>query len=162
MENPRKEGISPPCTTRAIPRSCRCAPASAPVAWCCRRGARAACWTFSRSACRWWRASRGASARTPAVGAGGGVGCGWVGGAARGQGSMLDFRAQRLPMGAREQWRQRMHAGDVVDERGRCVAPEQPVEGGPRLYYYRSLSAEPVLPFAPTLLHQDPHLVGAV
>src|SRR6218665_3462332 len=79
----------------------------------------------------------------------------------RGQGSMLDFLAQRLPMVAREQWRQRMHAGDVVDERGRCVAPEQPFEGGLRLYYYRSLSAEPVLPFAPTLLHQDPHLVVA-
>src|SRR6218665_397087 len=72
---------------------------------------------------------------------------------------MVDFLAQRLPMVAREQWSQRMHAGDVVDERGRGVAPEQPFEGGLRLYYYRSLSAEPVLPFAPTLLHQDPQLV---
>ena len=79
----------------------------------------------------------------------------------RGQGSMLDFLAQRLPAVTRHQWCQRMRAGDVVDERGRPVLPERPFEGGLRLYYYRSLPAEPVLPFLETVLYQDEHLVVA-
>ena len=78
-----------------------------------------------------------------------------------GQGSMLDFLARRLPVVAHEEWRQRMLAGDVVDERGQPVAPERPFEGGLRLYYYRSLPAEPVLPFNETVLYQDDHLVVA-
>ena len=78
-----------------------------------------------------------------------------------GQGSMLDFLAQRLPVVARDEWRQRMLAGDVVDERGQPVVPERPFEGGLRLYYYRSLPAEPVLPFSEVVLYQDEHLVVA-
>jgi len=79
----------------------------------------------------------------------------------RGQGSMLDFLAQRLPAVTREQWCQRMLAGDVVDEHGQAVLPERRFEGGLRLYYYRSLPAEPVLPFCETVLYQDAHLVVA-
>ncbi|MCM2348248.1 MAG: pseudouridine synthase [Acidovorax soli] len=79
----------------------------------------------------------------------------------RGQGSMLDFLAQRLPVVARDAWCQRMLAGEVVDERGQAVAPERPFEGGLRLYYYRSLPAEPVLPFSEAVLYQDEHLVVA-
>jgi tRNA pseudouridine32 synthase/23S rRNA pseudouridine746 synthase len=78
-----------------------------------------------------------------------------------GQGSMLDFLAQRLPGVPREEWQHRMEAGDVVDERGGPVAPQRPFESGLRLYYYRSLPAEPVLPFTHTVLHQDDHLVVA-
>ena len=78
-----------------------------------------------------------------------------------GQGSMLDFLAQRLPVVARDEWRQRMLAGDVVDERGQLVVPGRPFEGGLRLYYYRSLPAEPVLPFSEVVLYQDEHLVVA-
>ena len=78
-----------------------------------------------------------------------------------GQGSMLDFLAQRLPGVARDEWRQRMQAGDVVDERGQAASPERAFEGGLRLYYYRSLPAEPVLPFSEAVLYQDDHLVVA-
>ncbi|MBV7426878.1 MULTISPECIES: pseudouridine synthase [unclassified Acidovorax] len=79
----------------------------------------------------------------------------------QGQGSMLDFLARRLPAVAREEWLRRMQAGDVVDERGDPVAPARPFEGGLRLYYYRSLPAEPALPFTETVLYQDEHLVVA-
>ena len=74
---------------------------------------------------------------------------------------MLDFLAHRMPNVTRDAWCQRMLAGDVVDERGQPVAPERRFEGGLRLYYYRSLSAEPVLPFSETVLFQDEHLVVA-
>lgn len=79
----------------------------------------------------------------------------------RGQGSMLDFLVHRLPAVSRDGWYDRMKAGDVVDEHGQAVQPERPFEGGVRLYYYRSLPAEPVLPFCETVLYQDEHLVVA-
>ncbi|KRB27791.1 MULTISPECIES: pseudouridine synthase [unclassified Acidovorax] len=78
-----------------------------------------------------------------------------------GQGSMLDFLAERLPAVPRDEWCQRMEAGDVIDERGQAVLPVRPFEGGLRLYYYRSLSAEPTLPFSETVVYQDEHLVVA-
>ena len=79
----------------------------------------------------------------------------------QGQGSMLDFLAQRLPGVQRSEWLQRMQAGDVVDERGVAVLPHRPFEGGIRLYYYRHLQAESALPFAETVLYQDEHLLVA-
>lgn len=74
---------------------------------------------------------------------------------------MLDFLAQRLSVVTRAEWQLRMLVGDVVDERGQAVLPERPFEGGLRLYYYRSLPAEPVLPFSESVLYQDDHLVIA-
>ena len=79
----------------------------------------------------------------------------------QGEGSMLDFLAQRLPAITRDEWRRRMQDGDVVDERGQTVAPGRPFEPGLRLYYYRSLESEPALPFVETVLYQDEHLVVA-
>ena len=78
-----------------------------------------------------------------------------------GTGSMLDFLAQRLPAVSRAQWEQRMQDGDVVDERGGPVVPERPFEPGLRLYYYRSLTAEPCIPFAENVLYRDEHLLVA-
>ena len=79
----------------------------------------------------------------------------------RGQGSLLDFLAERLPAVPRDAWRERMEEGDVLDERGARVAPDRPFEAGLRLYYYRSLPAEPALPFKEMVLYQDEHLVVA-
>ncbi|MDZ7866762.1 RluA family pseudouridine synthase [Acidovorax sp.] len=78
-----------------------------------------------------------------------------------GQGSMLDFLAERLPAVDRAEWQARMQAGDVVDERGAPVAPARPFEGGLRVYYYRHLADEPEVPFTETVLHQDEHLLVA-
>jgi tRNA pseudouridine32 synthase/23S rRNA pseudouridine746 synthase len=74
---------------------------------------------------------------------------------------VLDFLAQRLPVVSRGEWRQRMEAGDVVDEFGAAVAPERAFERGIRLYYYRHLPAEPEIPFTETVLYQDEHLLVA-
>lgn len=79
----------------------------------------------------------------------------------QGGGSMLDFLAQRLPAVSRDGWHERMLAGDVLDERGQAVSPQRPFEPGLRVYYYRSLPAEPALPFVETVLYQDEHLVVA-
>ncbi|MCB4800372.1 hypothetical protein LG649_16105, partial [Tamlana sp. PT2-4] len=65
----------------------------------------------------------------------------------------MDFLAQRLPYVTRTEWQARLEAGDVVDERGEVVTPARVFEPGLRLYYYRSLPAEPQLPFEETVLY---------
>lgn len=78
-----------------------------------------------------------------------------------GTGTVLDFLAARLPTIERSQWQQRMEAGDVVDARGVVVLPQRPFEPHLRLYYYRDVSNEPVIPFTEQVLYQDAHLLVA-
>ena len=73
--------------------------------------------------------------------------------------SILDFLVQRFPAVPRGQWMQRIQAGDVVDEWGEPVTPHRPYQPHLRVFYYRSLPPEPVLPFAEDLLYQDAHLL---
>lgn len=74
---------------------------------------------------------------------------------------VLDFLAQRLPRVARAEWSARMARGEVLDESGLPVPPDAPYRGGTRLYYWRTLEAEPVVPFEERVLFQDAHLVVA-
>ena len=90
-----------------------------------------------------------------------GVGPSCVALPSQGAGSLLDFLVQRLPAVSREDWVQRMEAGEVIDEHGQPVRPDRAFQRGLRVYYYRSLPAEPQLPFAETVLYQDEHLVVA-
>ena len=90
-----------------------------------------------------------------------GVGPSCVALPSRGQGSLLDFLAQRLPAVSREEWQQRMQDGDVLDEHGERVAPNRPFQPGLRVYYYRSLPEEPELPFEEKVIYQDEDLVVA-
>jgi tRNA pseudouridine32 synthase / 23S rRNA pseudouridine746 synthase len=73
--------------------------------------------------------------------------------------SMLEFLAQRFPRQGRSLWARRMQDGEVVDEHGQPVAVDRPYQARLRLYYYRSLEAEPRIPFDEVVLHQDAHLV---
>ena len=73
--------------------------------------------------------------------------------------TVLDFLGERLPAVGREAWAQRLAAGDVLDELGRVVHGAAPYQGGGRLYYWRALDAEPVVPFEATVLFQDAHLL---
>jgi tRNA pseudouridine32 synthase/23S rRNA pseudouridine746 synthase len=74
---------------------------------------------------------------------------------------VLDFLMHRLPNVGREQWTQRLASGDVLDESGRALAPDAPYRSGTRLYYFRALADEVVVPFEATVVHQDAHLVVA-
>ena len=78
-----------------------------------------------------------------------------------GSGTMLEFLVRRMPAVGAEVWRQRMADGDVVDEHGAVLTPERGFEPGLRLYYYRALPHEPVLPFKEQVLYQDAHLLVA-
>ncbi len=74
---------------------------------------------------------------------------------------LVDFLAQRLPAVSQAQWQQRMAQGRVLDEHGRPLPPDAPFQPQTRVYYYRELNSEPVIPFEAAVLYQDEHLLVA-
>jgi tRNA pseudouridine32 synthase/23S rRNA pseudouridine746 synthase len=76
--------------------------------------------------------------------------------------TMAEFLAHHFPAVTPETWAARMQAGEVVDEQGVPVTAQRAYQPHTRLYYYRSLDAEPRLPFDEVLLHQDEHLQETV
>ena len=78
-----------------------------------------------------------------------------------GEGTCLDFLAARLPAVSYASWMERMARGEVVDELGRAVQPCTPLLRGLRVYYYREVEVEPLIPFEAQILFQDEHIVVA-
>ena len=75
--------------------------------------------------------------------------------------TITDFLVERFPAISRDIWLERMAAGLVVDEFGEAVSAERAYRGHIRVYYYRDLPVEPVVPFEESVLYQDAHLVVA-
>lgn len=73
--------------------------------------------------------------------------------------TMVDFLAHQFPAVSASTWVQRMLSGDVVDDRGSPIRPDQPFKAHVRIYYYRSIEVEPRIPFEEAVLHQDEHLI---
>ena len=74
---------------------------------------------------------------------------------------LIDFLAERLPSVSRDEWLQRMAQGRVLSEDGSPLPPGAAHRGSTRVYYYRELDAEPVVPFEEEVLYQDEHLLVA-
>ncbi|MDI1243955.1 MAG: pseudouridine synthase [Rhodoferax sp.] len=77
--------------------------------------------------------------------------------------TLLDFLTERFPNVSAPVWLARMARGDVVDERGQPVRAEQashaPYAAHQRLYYYREVPNEVLIPFDEVVLYQDAHLL---
>ena len=69
------------------------------------------------------------------------------------------FLIERFPAITPEAWLARMNGGLVVDEFGVPVTPERSWRGQMRVYYYRALEVEPVVPFDAQVLYRDDHLI---
>jgi tRNA pseudouridine32 synthase/23S rRNA pseudouridine746 synthase len=74
---------------------------------------------------------------------------------------LVDFLAERLPAVSRADWLARMTQGRVLSEDGAALPPGAPYRSQTRVYYYRELPAEPVIPFEAHVLFQDEYLVVA-
>ena len=75
--------------------------------------------------------------------------------------TISDFLVDRFPAVTADTWLTRMQQGELVDEHGVAVTPDRPYRSGLRLYYYRSVDAEPRVPFDEAVLFQDELLVVA-
>ena len=74
-------------------------------------------------------------------------------------GAMLAFLVDQFPAVGEAAWRDRMARGQVVDGAGTLLAPDSVVAAGTRIWYYRELDAETLIPFEEQVLFQDEHLV---
>jgi tRNA pseudouridine32 synthase/23S rRNA pseudouridine746 synthase len=74
---------------------------------------------------------------------------------------LIDFVLERMPGITREEWLDRFAQGLVLDECGHTVAAHNPYTPHTRLYYYRHITHEPVLPEAARIVFEDDHLVVA-
>ena len=73
--------------------------------------------------------------------------------------TVLDFLAWRLPKVSPADWARRLAQGEVLDEQGQPVALDAPYRAGQRLWYWRTLPDEPVVPFDAPVLFRDEHLL---
>lgn len=73
--------------------------------------------------------------------------------------NLLAFLCARFPSVARAEWERRLDSGNVVDDQGQTASAADPVQLGRRLYYYRSMAAEPHIPFEAQIVWQDAHLL---
>ncbi len=90
-----------------------------------------------------------------------GVGPSCIGLPAGSWATITEFLTERFPAISRQTWFERMQQGLMADEFGAAVTPERAYQGHIRIYYYRSLDAEPRIPFDEVLIYQDEHLVVA-
>lgn len=73
--------------------------------------------------------------------------------------TLLQFLNERFATVPGADWAARLQAGDIVDEQGVRPTVDAPFTPGRRLYYYRTVAAEPRIPFEADILWQDDHLL---
>ena len=75
--------------------------------------------------------------------------------------SIAAFLIQHFPNISATEWIDRMTRGDVLDGHGNVILPDHPYQAHIKIFYYRNLASEPVIPFAETVLYQDDYIVVA-
>ena len=75
--------------------------------------------------------------------------------------TVLDFLVDRMPDISREEWAERLAQQLVLNEAAEPVAATQPYTPHTKLYYYRHIANEPVLPEKASIVFEDDHLLVA-
>jgi tRNA pseudouridine32 synthase / 23S rRNA pseudouridine746 synthase len=75
--------------------------------------------------------------------------------------AILDFLTARFPSVPRESWEQRIAEGKVLDGASRPITRATAYVPGDRIYYFREVGREPVIPFRETILFQDDEILVA-
>ena len=68
---------------------------------------------------------------------------------------VIDYLEFRFPSISRAEIADRMHRGDVRDERGAFLLPDATYRAQQKLYYYRRIDDEPRIPFDETIVFED-------
>jgi tRNA pseudouridine32 synthase/23S rRNA pseudouridine746 synthase len=75
--------------------------------------------------------------------------------------SILEFLARTFPNIARDSWAQRIQAGKVLDDHGAPITAESKYAPAKRIFYFREVENEPVIPFSEAILFQNDELLIA-
>lgn len=75
--------------------------------------------------------------------------------------SIVEFLCRTFPAISRNQWTERIHEGKVLDDQGKPITTETKYSPSQRIFYFREVENEPVIPFAEQVLFQDDELLVA-
>ncbi len=75
--------------------------------------------------------------------------------------SMAEFLCRTFPGIPRERWEQRLREGKVLDDQGRPINADTPYSPSKRIFYFREVEHEPVIPFAEQILFQNNEILVA-
>ncbi|WP_136514131.1 pseudouridine synthase [Geomonas edaphica] len=75
--------------------------------------------------------------------------------------TVLAFLLQRFPKIPPEVWERRVAEGKVLSEDGTPITPETPYAPQKRVFYFREIENEPVIPFTEEILFQNEELLVA-
>ncbi|MCK4509184.1 MAG: pseudouridine synthase [Desulfuromonadales bacterium] len=75
--------------------------------------------------------------------------------------SILDFLVQRFPKIGRALWEERLLEGKILDDKGLPITRETPYLPQKRLFYFREVAEEPVIPFEEKILFQNNEILVA-
>ncbi len=73
--------------------------------------------------------------------------------------TLIDFLVEQFPAIPRSEWQDRMQRGDVLDAQGQVLGVTSSYQPNSKIFYFRSLLAEPRIPFDEVVLYQDDYLV---
>jgi len=75
--------------------------------------------------------------------------------------SILTFLCGRFPAIPRETWEQRIAEGKVLGENAQRITQDTEYAPFSRIFYFREVCSEPVIPFAEKILHLDDEILVA-
>jgi len=75
--------------------------------------------------------------------------------------SIEEFLCRTFPGVSRQKWAQRLREGKVLNDRGEPITAATPYSPSKRIFYFREVEDEPVIPFAEQILFQDDELLVA-
>src|SRR6185369_3110786 len=75
--------------------------------------------------------------------------------------SILDFLSRRFPAISRETWEKRISEGKVLDEKAQRITLDTEYAPLRRIFYFREVSNEPIIPFAEKILFVDDEILVA-
>src|SRR3972149_4351401 len=75
--------------------------------------------------------------------------------------SIVEFLFKTFPAISRNRWAERIREGKVLDDQGQPITAETPYSPSKRIFYFREIENEPVIPFAEQILFQDGELLVA-
>ncbi|MGD9731404.1 MAG: pseudouridine synthase [Desulfamplus sp.] len=74
---------------------------------------------------------------------------------------VIDFLCSRFPNISRELWLKRIESGKVLDHNKRALNIESRCVPCSKIYYFREVASEPVIPFKESIIFQNDHLLVA-
>ncbi|HSW52174.1 MAG TPA: pseudouridine synthase [Sulfuricaulis sp.] len=75
--------------------------------------------------------------------------------------SIVEFLCRTFPGIPPDQWAQRLREGKLLDDQGRPISADTPYAPAKRIFYFREVENEPVIPFAEQILFQDGEILVA-